>query len=119
MTAQELTNDVLYLRKLVTKERDNWCCFEVIDKEEMERPLHHTEKVLPILHALATDSYVVVKRNTALDNMLMYLGSKVADQKHGMVKFREERKLGLGTGSFSDRYFMLTNQTLRLFKEVR
>ncbi|XP_051881641.1 arf-GAP with Rho-GAP domain, ANK repeat and PH domain-containing protein 1-like isoform X2 [Pristis pectinata] len=119
MTAQELTNDVLYLRKLITKEKDNWCCFEVIDREEMERPLHHTEKVLPILHSLGADSYMVVKKNTAIETMLMYLGSKVADQKHGMVRFREERKLGLGTGSFSDRYFMLTDGILRLFKEVR
>ncbi|XP_059819603.1 arf-GAP with Rho-GAP domain, ANK repeat and PH domain-containing protein 1-like isoform X4 [Hypanus sabinus] len=119
MTAQELTNEVLYLRKLSTKEKDNWCCFEVIDREEMERPLHYTEKVLPILHSLGADSYMVVKKNPSLETMLMYLGSKVADQKHGMAKFREERKLGLGTGSFNDRYFMLTDGILRLFKEVR
>ncbi|XP_059502842.1 arf-GAP with Rho-GAP domain, ANK repeat and PH domain-containing protein 1 isoform X2 [Stegostoma tigrinum] len=119
MTAQELTDEILYLRKLVTKEKDNWCCFEVIEREEMERPLHYTEKVLPILHSLGADSYLVVKKNMAIDTMLLYLASKVADQKHGMVKFREERKLGLGVGSFSDRYFMLTGFTLRLYKEVR
>ncbi|XP_048453815.1 arf-GAP with Rho-GAP domain, ANK repeat and PH domain-containing protein 1-like [Rhincodon typus] len=119
MTAQELTDEILYLRKLITKEKDNWCCFEVIEREEMERPLHYTEKVLPILQSLGADSYLVVKKNMAIDTMLMYLASKVADQKHGMVKFREERKLGLGVGSFSDRYFMLTGFTLRLYKEVR
>ncbi|XP_067841639.1 arf-GAP with Rho-GAP domain, ANK repeat and PH domain-containing protein 1 [Heptranchias perlo] len=112
MTAQELTNEILYLRKLITKEKDNWCCFEVIEREEMERPLHYLEKVLPILHSLGADSYLVVKKNIAMETMLMYLASKVADQKHGMVKFREEKKLGLGTGSFSDRYFMLTGSTL-------
>ncbi|XP_060682327.1 arf-GAP with Rho-GAP domain, ANK repeat and PH domain-containing protein 1 isoform X1 [Hemiscyllium ocellatum] len=119
MTAQELTEEILYLRKLITKEKDNWCCFEVIERDEMERPLHYTEKVLPILHSLGADSYLVVKKNMAIEAMLMYLASKVADQKHGMVKFREERKLGLGVGSFSDRYFMLTGYTLRLYKEVR
>ncbi|XP_069748288.1 arf-GAP with Rho-GAP domain, ANK repeat and PH domain-containing protein 1-like isoform X2 [Narcine bancroftii] len=119
MTAQRLTNEVLYLRKLITKEKENWSCFEVIDREEMERPLHYKEKVLPILHSLGADSYIVVKKNTAMETMLMYLGSKVADQKHGMAKFREEKKLGLGIGGFNDRYFMLTDGTLRLFKEVR
>uniref|UniRef100_UPI00398EF4A6 arf-GAP with Rho-GAP domain, ANK repeat and PH domain-containing protein 1 n=1 Tax=Pristiophorus japonicus TaxID=55135 RepID=UPI00398EF4A6 len=121
MTAQELTEEILYLRKLVTKDKDNWSCFEVIEREETERPLHYMEKVLPILHSLSTDSYLVVKKNIAMETMLMYLASKVADQKHGMVKFREERKLGLGlgTGSFCDRYFMLTSSMLRLYKEVR
>ncbi|XP_038673920.1 arf-GAP with Rho-GAP domain, ANK repeat and PH domain-containing protein 1 isoform X3 [Scyliorhinus canicula] len=119
MTAQELSDEILYLRKLITKEKDNWCCFEVIEREEMERPLHYREKVLPILHSLGTDSYLVVKKNIAMETMLMYLASRVADQKHGMVKFREERKLGLGVGSFSDRYLMLTGFTLRLYKEVR
>ncbi|XP_078078786.1 arfGAP with RhoGAP domain, ankyrin repeat and PH domain 1 [Mustelus asterias] len=120
MTAQELANEILYLRKLMTKEKDNWSCFEVIEREEMERPLHYAEKVLPILlHSLGTDSYLVVKKNIAMETMLMYLASRVADQKHGMVKFREERKLALGVGSFSDRYFMLTGFTLRLYKEVR
>ncbi|XP_041055751.1 arf-GAP with Rho-GAP domain, ANK repeat and PH domain-containing protein 1-like isoform X2 [Carcharodon carcharias] len=119
MTAQLLTDEILYLRKLITKEKDNWCCFEVIEREEMERPLHYTEKVLPILHSLGADSYLVVKKNIAMETMLMYLASRVSDQKHGMVKFREEKKLGLGVGSFSDRYFMLTGFTLRLYKEVR
>ncbi|GCC19933.1 hypothetical protein chiPu_0021207, partial [Chiloscyllium punctatum] len=35
MTAQELTEEILYLRKLITKEKDNWCCFEVIERDEM------------------------------------------------------------------------------------
>lgn len=48
--------------------------------------------------------------------------SKVEVSKHGMMKFREERSLlglGLSTGSFNDRYFILTNTSLRLYKEVR
>lgn len=48
--------------------------------------------------------------------------SKVDASKHGMMKFREERSilgLGLSTGSFHDRYFILNSNSLRMYKEVR
>ncbi|XP_068926901.1 arf-GAP with Rho-GAP domain, ANK repeat and PH domain-containing protein 1 isoform X3 [Petaurus breviceps papuanus] len=122
MTAQELTLEILDRRNVRIKEKDYWTCFEVNEREEAERPLHYTEKVLPILHSLGTDSYLVVKKYLAMEAMLMYLASKVGDTKHGMMKFREDRSLlglGLSTGSFHDRYFMLNGSCLRLFKEIR
>ena len=39
-----------------------------------ERPLHFAEKVLPILHGLGTDSYLVVKKHPSMEAMLLYLG---------------------------------------------
>lgn len=39
-----------------------------------ERPLHFAEKVLPILHGLGTDSYLVVKKHQSMEAMLLYLG---------------------------------------------
>ncbi|XP_068540233.1 arf-GAP with Rho-GAP domain, ANK repeat and PH domain-containing protein 1 isoform X1 [Anas acuta] len=121
MTAEELTFEILDRRKIVTKEKDYWSCFEVNEREEAERPLHYSEKVLPILHCLGTDSYLVVKKQLSMENMLIYLASRVGDCKHGMMKFREERNLlglGLSTG-FHDRYFILNHTCLRLYKEVR
>lgn len=157
-----------------------------------ERPLHFSEKVLPILHGLGTDSYLVVKKQQSMDAMLLYLGrwwppvggahragqasrsllsetewelvvrgslvarigwgsllhpgtlpgclspgrgvgaahvhsilppaSHVGDTKHGMMKFREDRSLlglGLPSGGFHDRYFILNSSCLRLYKEIR
>ncbi|XP_053791155.1 arf-GAP with Rho-GAP domain, ANK repeat and PH domain-containing protein 1 isoform X3 [Vidua chalybeata] len=121
MTAEELTFEILDRRKIVMKEKDYWSCFEVNEKEEAERPLHYSEKVLPILHCLGTESYLVVKKQMSMENMLIYLASRVGDCKHGMMKFREERNLlglGLSTG-FHDRYFILDHSWLRLYKEVR
>ncbi|KAF4104502.1 arf-GAP with Rho-GAP domain, ANK repeat and PH domain-containing protein 1-like isoform X2 [Onychostoma macrolepis] len=120
MTAAELTFEILDRRKITVKEKDYWCCFEVNEKEEMERPLHYQEKVLPIFHSLGTDSHLLVKKHFSMEAMLVYLASKVEVSKHGMMKFREERSLlGLSTGSFNDRYFILTSTSLRLYKEVR
>lgn len=39
-----------------------------------ERPLHFSEKVLPILHVLGIDSYLVVKKHQSMEAMLLYLG---------------------------------------------
>nr|XP_014347562.1 PREDICTED: arf-GAP with Rho-GAP domain, ANK repeat and PH domain-containing protein 1 [Latimeria chalumnae] len=120
MTAEELTFDILDRRKVVTRDKDYWCCFEVNMREEMERLLHFSEKVLPIFHSLGSDSYLVVKRHLSMEPMLIYLASKVEDTKHGMMKYREDRSLlGRNTGSFHDRYFILNSTSLRLYKEVR
>ncbi|KAM6094429.1 arf-GAP with Rho-GAP domain, ANK repeat and PH domain-containing protein 1 isoform 2-T3 [Chlamydotis macqueenii] len=121
MTAEELTFEILDRRKIVMKEKDYWSCFEVNEREEAERPLHYSEKVLPIVHCLGMESYLVVKKQMSMENMLLYLASRVGDCKHGMMKFREERNLlglGLSTG-FHDRYFILNHACLRLYKEVR
>ncbi|XP_048018040.1 arf-GAP with Rho-GAP domain, ANK repeat and PH domain-containing protein 1 isoform X2 [Megalobrama amblycephala] len=122
MTAAELTFEILDRRKISVKEKDYWCCFEVNEKEETERPLHYQERVLPIFHSLGTDSHLLVKKHFSMEAMLVYLASKVEVSKHGMMKFREERSLlglGLTTGSFNDRYFILTSTSLRLYKEIR
>lgn len=87
----------------------------------LERPLHFAEKVLPILHGLGTDSYLVVKKHQSMEAMLLYLASHVGDTKHGMMKFREDRSLlglGLPSGGFHDRYFILNSSCLRLYKEL-
>ncbi|NXH69354.1 ARAP1 protein, partial [Hydrobates tethys] len=46
MTAEELTFEILDRRKIVMREKDYWSCFEVNEREEAERPLHYSEKVL-------------------------------------------------------------------------
>ncbi|XP_029411763.1 arf-GAP with Rho-GAP domain, ANK repeat and PH domain-containing protein 1 isoform X2 [Nannospalax galili] len=122
MTAEELTLEILDRRNVGIREKDYWTCFEVNEKEEAERPLHFAEKVLPIVHGLGTDSYLVVKKYQSMEAMLLYLASRVGDTKHGMMKFREDRSLlglGLPSGGFHDRYFILNGSCLRLYKEVR
>uniref|UniRef100_A0AAY4ESX0 ArfGAP with RhoGAP domain, ankyrin repeat and PH domain 1 n=1 Tax=Denticeps clupeoides TaxID=299321 RepID=A0AAY4ESX0_9TELE len=118
MTASELTCEILDRRKIRVREKDYWCCFEVNEKEETERPLHYNEKVLPIFHSLGTDSYLLVKKHYSMEAMLVYLASKVEVTKHGVVRFREERSL-LGLGSFNERYFILTSTSLRMYKDIR
>ncbi|XP_041669504.1 arf-GAP with Rho-GAP domain, ANK repeat and PH domain-containing protein 1-like isoform X2 [Cheilinus undulatus] len=122
MTAAELTCEVLDRRNIPAKDKEYWSCWEVSDKEEMERPLHYQERVLPILHSFGTDSHLLIKKHLAMDTMVIYLASKVDAAKHGNMKFREERSilgLGLSSGSFHDRYFILNSNSLRMYKEIR
>ncbi|XP_069390078.1 arf-GAP with Rho-GAP domain, ANK repeat and PH domain-containing protein 1 isoform X2 [Paralichthys olivaceus] len=122
MTAAELTCEVLDRRNISVEDKEYWSCWEVSNKEEMERPLHYLERVLPILHSFGTDSHLLIKKHLAMETMILYLTSKVEASKHGMMKFREERSilgLGLTSGSFHDRYFILNSSSLRMYKEVR
>ncbi|KAL2096270.1 hypothetical protein ACEWY4_008418 [Coilia grayii] len=120
MSASELVCEILDRRNISVRDKDYWCCFEVNEKEETERPLHYEERVLPIVHSLGTDSHLLLKKHPSMEAMLVYIGSKVDVSKHGIMRFREERSLlGLSTGSFNERYFILTHTSLRLYKEVR
>ncbi|XP_029301618.1 arf-GAP with Rho-GAP domain, ANK repeat and PH domain-containing protein 1 isoform X2 [Cottoperca gobio] len=122
MTAAELTCEVLDRRNIRVKDKDYWNCWEISDKEEMERPLHYQERVLSILHSFGTDSHLLIKKHVAMEAMMVYLASKVDASKHGMMKFREERSIlgmGLSSGNFHDRYFILNSSSLRMYKEVR
>ncbi|XP_073338522.1 arf-GAP with Rho-GAP domain, ANK repeat and PH domain-containing protein 1 isoform X2 [Pagrus major] len=122
MTAAELICEVLDRRNITVRDKEYWSCWEISDKEEMERPLHYQERVLPILHSFGTDSHLLIKKHVAMDAMIGYLAGKGDASKHGMMKFREERSilgLGLSSGSFHDRYFILNSNSLRMYKEVR
>ncbi|KAM4589452.1 arf-GAP with Rho-GAP domain, ANK repeat and PH domain-containing protein 1 isoform 1-T1 [Fundulus diaphanus] len=122
MTAAELACEVLDRRNIPVKDRDYWSCWEVCEKEEMERPLHYQERVLPIIHSAGNDSHLLIKKHPAMDTMRVYLATKLDVSKHGMMKFREERSilgLGLPTGSFHDRFFILNVTSLRMYKDVR
>ncbi|XP_004075859.2 arf-GAP with Rho-GAP domain, ANK repeat and PH domain-containing protein 1 isoform X1 [Oryzias latipes] len=122
MTAAELTCEVLDKRNIPFKDKEYWSCWEVCDKEEMERPLHYQERVLAILHSLGTNSHLLIKKHPGMDGMLIYLSTKSDASKHGMMKFREERSilgLGLSSGNFHDRYFILSSSNLRMYREIR
>uniref|UniRef100_A0A665U0Q2 ArfGAP with RhoGAP domain, ankyrin repeat and PH domain 1 n=2 Tax=Echeneis naucrates TaxID=173247 RepID=A0A665U0Q2_ECHNA len=120
MTAAELTCEVLDRRNIAVKDKEYWSCWEINEKEEMERPLHYQERVLSILHSFGTDSHVVIKKHFAMEAMIIYLTSRMDPSKHGIMKFKEERSiLGLTTGNFHDRYFILNSSSLRMYKEIR
>ncbi|XP_069825540.1 arf-GAP with Rho-GAP domain, ANK repeat and PH domain-containing protein 1 isoform X2 [Dendropsophus ebraccatus] len=120
MTAQELTETLLERKNIRVKEGEYWICSEVDDSAELERPLHPSEKVLPIFHSQVNNSsHLIVKKDLHMDAMLYYIKSRTSDTKTGNMAYREERSLLPFGAGFHDRYFMLNSSMLRMYREVR
>uniref|UniRef100_H3CGP4 ArfGAP with RhoGAP domain, ankyrin repeat and PH domain 1 n=2 Tax=Tetraodon nigroviridis TaxID=99883 RepID=H3CGP4_TETNG len=115
MTAAELSCQVLDLRNIFLHENDYWSCWEVNEKEEIERPLHYQERVLPF--SCETESHLLIKKHIDMGAMINYLEHKVLVSKSGTMKYKEERNIIISTG-FS-RYFILDSRCLKMFKDVR
>ncbi|XP_029142567.1 arf-GAP with Rho-GAP domain, ANK repeat and PH domain-containing protein 3 [Protobothrops mucrosquamatus] len=120
MRAEELTNQVLKMRN-VTASRDIWLTFEVLENEELERPLHPKEKVLE--QALQwcklpkpSSAYLIVKKVAIEEGSCLFTDTKRESPKYGLLKCREELAKLLGN-KFQERYFVIKDQKLLLLKE--
>ncbi|XP_053778401.1 arf-GAP with Rho-GAP domain, ANK repeat and PH domain-containing protein 2 isoform X3 [Desmodus rotundus] len=125
MEAEELTNDILAIKNIIPTKGEIWATFEVIENEELERPLHYTENVLEQVlrwSSLADpgSAYLVVKRFLTTDTVKhcterMALGSI----KEGTLKIKEEPSKILSGNKFQDRYSVLRDGYLFLYKDQK
>ncbi|KAM5272410.1 arf-GAP with Rho-GAP domain, ANK repeat and PH domain-containing protein 2 [Ctenodactylus gundi] len=121
MEAEELTNDMLAIKNIVPTKGDIWATFEVIENEELERPLHYTENVLEQVlrwSSLAEpgSAYLVVKRFLTIDTIKHYREKSI---KEGILKVKEEPSKILSGNKFQDRYFVLRDGYLFLYKDPK
>ncbi|XP_016409165.1 arf-GAP with Rho-GAP domain, ANK repeat and PH domain-containing protein 3 [Sinocyclocheilus rhinocerous] len=124
MCAEELTNQVLYMRNIPAGEKDVWMTFEAIEEGELERPLHPKEKVLEqalqwCKMANPSSAYLVVKkvpRGEAIDIFTAYKSEIV---KSGVLKCREEPPKLLQGNKFQERSFQIKDHRLLLMKDKK
>uniref|UniRef100_A0A9J8BU68 ArfGAP with RhoGAP domain, ankyrin repeat and PH domain 3 n=1 Tax=Cyprinus carpio carpio TaxID=630221 RepID=A0A9J8BU68_CYPCA len=124
MCAEELTNQVLYMRNIPAGEKDVWMTFEAIEEGELERPLHPKEKVLEqalqwCKMADPSSAYLVVKkvpRGEAIDIFTAYKSEIV---KSGVLKCREEPPKLLQGNKFQERSFQIKDHRLLLMKDKK
>ncbi|XP_052430881.1 arf-GAP with Rho-GAP domain, ANK repeat and PH domain-containing protein 3 isoform X2 [Carassius gibelio] len=124
MCAEELTNQVLYMRNIPAGEKDVWMTFEAIEEGELERPLHPKEKVLEqalqwCKMADPSSAYLVVKkvpRGEAIDIFTAYKSEIV---KSGVLKCREEPPKLLQGNKFQERPFQIKDHRLILMKDKK
>ncbi|XP_051822962.1 arf-GAP with Rho-GAP domain, ANK repeat and PH domain-containing protein 2 [Antechinus flavipes] len=125
MEAEELTNDVLAIKNIIPAKGDIWATFEVIENEELERPLHYTENVLEQVlqwSSLAEpgSAYLVVKRFLTMNVIKRYSEKSATESvKEGILKFKEEPSKILSGNKFQDRYFVLREGCLFLYKDIK
>ncbi|KAM8848091.1 arf-GAP with Rho-GAP domain, ANK repeat and PH domain-containing protein 3 isoform 2-T2 [Synchiropus picturatus] len=124
MCAQELTNQVLYLRNMSLGEAHVWMMFEAVEDGQLERPLRPKEKVLEQVLQWCqlpdpSSAYLVVKKIPKMDgvDVLSFCRSDVI--KVGVLKFREEPpKFHQGT-KFQDRIFQIKDRKLLLLRDKK
>uniref|UniRef100_A0A8C3U853 ArfGAP with RhoGAP domain, ankyrin repeat and PH domain 2 n=1 Tax=Catharus ustulatus TaxID=91951 RepID=A0A8C3U853_CATUS len=116
MEAEELTNDVLGIKNIIPSKDDVWTAFEVLENGELERPLHYTENVLEqVLHWSSLPdpgtAYLIIKRFLTADMK--------GSVKAGNLKYKEEPSKLLSGNKFQDRYFVLREGNLLLYKDMK
>ncbi|KAM4810880.1 arf-GAP with Rho-GAP domain, ANK repeat and PH domain-containing protein 2 isoform X1 [Urocitellus parryii] len=121
MEAEELTNDILAIKNIIPTKGDIWATFEVIENEELERPLHYTENVLEQVlrwSSLAEpgSAYLVVKKFLTMDVIKHHREKSI---KEGVLKIKEEPSKILSGNKFQDRYFVLRDGHLFLYKDPK
>ncbi|XP_027602588.1 arf-GAP with Rho-GAP domain, ANK repeat and PH domain-containing protein 2 [Pipra filicauda] len=125
MEAEELTNDVLGIKNIIPNKDDIWAAFEVLENGELERPLHYTENVLEqVLHWSSLPepgtAYLIIKRFLTADMMNRYSEkNEKGSVKAGNLKYKEEPPKLLSGNKFQDRYFVLREGNLLLYKDMK
>ncbi|NWU89058.1 ARAP2 protein, partial [Upupa epops] len=125
MEAEELTSDVLGIKRITPNKDDVWAAFEVIENGELERPLHYTENVLEqVLHWSSLPepgaAYLIIKRFLTTDMMRSYgEKSERGSVKAGSLKCKEEPSKLLSGNRFQDRYLVLREGNLLLYKDMK
>ncbi|XP_006128812.2 arf-GAP with Rho-GAP domain, ANK repeat and PH domain-containing protein 2 isoform X1 [Pelodiscus sinensis] len=123
--AEELTSDVLGIKNIIPKKDEIWAAFEVIENGELERPLHYSENVLEqVLHWSSLpepgSAYLVVKRFLTADTIKLYSEKNAKDNvKAGYMKYREPPSKLLTGNKFQERYFVLREGNLLLYKDMK
>ncbi|XP_031198231.1 arf-GAP with Rho-GAP domain, ANK repeat and PH domain-containing protein 2 isoform X2 [Mastomys coucha] len=121
MEAEELTNDILAIKNIIPTKGDIWATFEVIENEELERPLHYTENVLEQVlqwSSLAEpgSAYLVVKKFLTIDTIKQCREKSI---KEGILKFKEEPSKILSGSKFQDRCVVLRDGHLFIYKDPK
>ncbi|XP_064184182.1 arf-GAP with Rho-GAP domain, ANK repeat and PH domain-containing protein 3 isoform X1 [Anguilla rostrata] len=122
MCAEELTNQVLYMRNVPAGEKDIWLTFEAIEDGELERPLHPKEKVLEqalqwCKMANPSSAFLVVKKAPRGEAINIFTGYKSEIVKNGVLKCREEHPKLLQGNKFQEHTFQIRDHKLLLLKD--
>ncbi|XP_014852233.1 PREDICTED: arf-GAP with Rho-GAP domain, ANK repeat and PH domain-containing protein 2 [Poecilia mexicana] len=123
MRSCELAETALSMRSDTFKADDLWTTFEVIENGELERPLHHSEKILEqVLEWSALDcpssAFLVIKKFAGAKRMA---GGKDPRQflKSDYLKFSDGSSKLLSGHKFQDKYVVLRSEKLLLYRDIK
>ncbi|XP_028284564.1 arf-GAP with Rho-GAP domain, ANK repeat and PH domain-containing protein 2 isoform X2 [Parambassis ranga] len=123
MRPMELVEATLSMRNIAFSADDFWTTFEVIENGELERPLHHSEKILEQVLEWSTldcpsSAFLIIKKFPG--------AQKAADKKDqkqvtkgDCLKFSDGSSKLLSGHKFQDKYVTLCAEKLLLYKDIK
>ncbi|KAF7659895.1 hypothetical protein LDENG_00291330 [Lucifuga dentata] len=123
MRSTELAEIALGMRNLTLNADDLWMTFEVIENGELERPLHHSEKILEqVLEWSNLDSpssaFLVIKTFPEAKNVADSTDLKQLT-KGAYLKFSDGSSKLLSGHKFQDKYVVLHAEKLLLYRDFK
>uniref|UniRef100_A0A8C5P6W5 ArfGAP with RhoGAP domain, ankyrin repeat and PH domain 2 n=1 Tax=Leptobrachium leishanense TaxID=445787 RepID=A0A8C5P6W5_9ANUR len=123
MDAAELSYCAVGIKNITATKDALWSTFEVIENGELERLLHCNERILDTVLQwnMLPDpgsAYLLVKPFCIHD--ISQGGKKASNQMQtGSMKFKEEPSKLLAGNKFQERYFVLEERKLILYKDIK
>ncbi|XP_031145759.1 arf-GAP with Rho-GAP domain, ANK repeat and PH domain-containing protein 2 [Sander lucioperca] len=124
MRSMELAETALNMRNVTFSADDFWTTFEVIENGELERPLHHSEKILEqVLEWSTLDSprsaFLVIKKFTGAKRVADWKVDQRQVIKADHLKFSDGSSKLLSGHKFQDKYVVLHAEKLLLYRDIK
>uniref|UniRef100_A0A671W2S8 ArfGAP with RhoGAP domain, ankyrin repeat and PH domain 2 n=1 Tax=Sparus aurata TaxID=8175 RepID=A0A671W2S8_SPAAU len=122
MRPTELAETALSIKNVTFNADDLWTTFEVIENGELERPLHHSEKILEqVLEWSALEypssAFLVIKKFSGIS--LCFTADLKQFIKGDYLKFNDGSSKLLSGHKFQDKYVVLKAEKLLLYRDIK
>ncbi|XP_063042704.1 arf-GAP with Rho-GAP domain, ANK repeat and PH domain-containing protein 2 [Engraulis encrasicolus] len=124
MQSAELASCTLGMKGLKGTDEELWTTYEVLDNGELERPLHYREKVLEQVLEWSSledpgSAFLLLKKFPGT-KMSPANAERLKDCMKGeQVKFKDGSSKLLSANKFQERYLMLRDKKLVIFKDMK
>uniref|UniRef100_A0A3B4Z229 PH domain-containing protein n=1 Tax=Seriola lalandi dorsalis TaxID=1841481 RepID=A0A3B4Z229_SERLL len=128
MCSTELAETALSTKNVAFSGDDLWTTFEVIENGELERPLHHSEKILEQVLEWSTldcpsSAFLVIKKFAGAKRVADGKVIKISDQRQFIkgdhLKFSDGSSKLLSGHKFQDKYLVLRAEKLLLYRDIK
>ncbi|TMS01944.1 Arf-GAP with Rho-GAP domain, ANK repeat and PH domain-containing protein 2, partial [Larimichthys crocea] len=124
MRSTELVETALSMRNIAFTADDFWTTFEVIENGELERPLHHSEKILEqVLEWSNLDypssAFLVIKKFSGVKRATDGKADQKQFIKSDCLKFSDGSSKLLSGHKFQDKYVVLRAEKLLLYRDIK
>ncbi|KAI3376380.1 hypothetical protein L3Q82_016862 [Scortum barcoo] len=124
MRPPELAETALSMRSVAFSADDLWTTFEVIENGELERPLHHSEKILEQLLEWSTldcpsSAFLVIKKFSEAKRAADGKANERQVIKSDYLKFNDGSSKLLSGHKFQDKYVVLRAEKLLLYRDIK